>query len=138
VDHRLTPKMRVAILAIVEDNKSLAEAAKVAGLMQDAIRKAMKSNTAAREFYASELKAPLYCAEGEGGARASGGKRADSGRQRRAAGFTILIVDARSFQQPIDVIPLNGVPRLSRRDRKQIEWLMIASGAYSRAGRQAQ
>ena len=32
VDHRLTPKMRVAILAIVEDNKSPAEAAKVAGL----------------------------------------------------------------------------------------------------------
>jgi hypothetical protein len=32
VDHRLTPMMRVAILAIVEDNKSPAEAAKVAGL----------------------------------------------------------------------------------------------------------
>jgi hypothetical protein len=63
IDHRLTPKMRVAILAIVEDAKSPAEAAKAAGLTPDAIRKAMKGNAAAREFYSSELKALLYCAK---------------------------------------------------------------------------
>jgi hypothetical protein len=63
VDHRLTPKMRVAILAIVEDGKSPADAAKAAGLTHDAIRKAMKGNSAAREFYQAELKALLYCAK---------------------------------------------------------------------------
>ena len=56
-DHRLTPKMRVAILAIVEDNKPRAEAAKIAGLTDDAVRKGMKDNPVAREFYTSELRA---------------------------------------------------------------------------------
>src|SRR6476661_2368773 len=44
VDHRLTPKVRIAILAIVEDDKSTAEAAAVAGLTSSAIRKAMRDN----------------------------------------------------------------------------------------------
>jgi hypothetical protein len=44
VDHRLTPKVAIAIRAIVEDNLSRAEAAKVAGLTDDAVRKAMKDN----------------------------------------------------------------------------------------------
>ena len=61
VDHRLTPKMRVTILAIVVDGKSMADAAAAAGLTKDA--KAMKGNPAAREFYMSELKALLHCAK---------------------------------------------------------------------------
>jgi hypothetical protein len=62
VDHRLTPKVRIAILAIVEDGKTIAEAATVAGLTKDAIRKAMRDNSAARDFYVSELGALIYCA----------------------------------------------------------------------------
>jgi hypothetical protein len=49
--------MRVAILAIVEDNKPRAEAAKIAGLTDDAVPKGMKDNPVAREFYTSELRA---------------------------------------------------------------------------------
>jgi hypothetical protein len=47
----------------VPRNKSRAEAAKLAGLTEDAIRKAMKDNSAAREFYMGELKALLHCAK---------------------------------------------------------------------------
>jgi hypothetical protein len=46
--HRPTPKMRAAILAIVEDGKPRAEAAKLAGLTDDAVRKGMKDNPAER------------------------------------------------------------------------------------------
>src|ERR1700723_1997484 len=63
VDHRLTPKMRIAILAVVEDGKSRADAAKLAGLTDDAVRKAMRDNSAAREFYNSELKALMHLAK---------------------------------------------------------------------------
>src|SRR5260221_10937488 len=65
VDHRLTPKVRIAILAIVEDGKSVAEAAAAAGLTKDAIRKAMRDNSAAREFYMSELRALIHCAKAQ-------------------------------------------------------------------------
>jgi hypothetical protein len=127
VENKLTPKMRVAILAIVEDNKSRAEAAKIAGLTPDSIRKAMKGNAAAREFYTSELKALLYCAKAKAahalineltGSNAAARVAAartllEENIQSPAAnnmpqvpGFAILIADARSFQPPIDVTPL--------------------------------
>jgi hypothetical protein len=83
----------------------------VAGLTEDAVRKAMKDNTAARDFYASELKALMHC-EGEGGSRAdrgarrpeccgprcrrshaAGGKRPNAGRQRHAAGARLCNPD---------------------------------------------
>jgi hypothetical protein len=60
IDHRLTPKMRAAIVAMVEDGKTVEEAAEVAGLTPLAIYKAMK-NPPAREFYASELRSLLHC-----------------------------------------------------------------------------
>jgi|HubBroStandDraft_3_1064219.scaffolds.fasta_scaffold445656_2 hypothetical protein len=59
-DHRLTPKMRVAILAIVKDNKSRAEAAKVAGLTEDAVREALMHCAKAKAAHAliKELDGP--------------------------------------------------------------------------------
>jgi hypothetical protein len=62
-DHRLTPKVRIAIEAIVQDNLSRAEAAKLAGLTDDALRKAMKGNPVAREFYTSEVRALMQFAK---------------------------------------------------------------------------
>jgi hypothetical protein len=100
VDHRLTPKIRIAILAIVEDNAPRAHAAKLAGLTDDAVRKAMKDNPAAREFYTNEVRAlmqfakakaaharrPERCGPRRGRAHDPGGQRAISGGQQHAAG----------------------------------------------------
>ena len=61
-DHRLTPKMRVAILAIVEDNKSRAEAAKSRS-DDDAVRKSMRDNSATCDFYMSEVRALMNFAK---------------------------------------------------------------------------
>jgi hypothetical protein len=63
VDHRLTPKMQIAIQAIVEENLSRAEAAKRAGLTDDAVRKGMRDNAAVRAFYTSEVKALMSFAK---------------------------------------------------------------------------
>jgi hypothetical protein len=131
VDHRLTPKVRIAILAIVEDNKSIAEAAAVARLTTSAIRKAMRDNSAARDFYVSELRALLHCAkakavhalinelDGENAAaRVAAARTLLEDHDKTSAGnnlpqvpgFAILISDARSSPQPIDVTPVNGLP----------------------------
>ena len=131
VDHRLTPKVRIAILAIVEDNKSVAEAAAVARLTTSAIRKAMRDNSAARDFYVSELRALLHCAkakaahalinelDGENAAARVAAARtlledhdktSAGNNMPQVPGFAILIADARSSPQPIDVTPLNGLP----------------------------
>jgi hypothetical protein len=131
VDHRLTPKMRIAILAIVEDNKPRAEAAKIAGLTDDAVRKAMRENAASRAFYASEVKALMNFAKAKAahtlikeldGPNASARVAAartlleenatpsGTGNMPQVPGFAILIADARSSQQPINVTPLNGPP----------------------------
>ena len=64
IDHRLTPKVRAAIVAMVEDGKSVEEAAEVAGLTPSAIYKAMK-NPPAREFYTAELRQLLHCAKAQ-------------------------------------------------------------------------
>jgi hypothetical protein len=131
VDHRLTPKVRIAILAIVEDGKTIAEAATVAGLTKDAIRKAMRDNSAARDFYVSELRALIYCAKAKAAhalikeldgpnaaARVAAARTIMENSDGTSAGnnmpqvpgFAILIADTRSSQQPIDVTPLNGLP----------------------------
>jgi hypothetical protein len=117
VDHRLTPKVRVAILAIVEDGKSRAEAAKLAGLTDDAVRKAMRDNTAAREFYVSEVRALMTFAKASAvrtlikeldgpnaAARVAAARtiledneRAPAGNNMpQVPGFAILIADART------------------------------------------
>jgi hypothetical protein len=58
----------------VEDNLPRAEAAKLAGLTDDAVRKAMRDNAAARSFYASEVKALMNFAKAKA-ARADQGAR---------------------------------------------------------------
>ncbi len=123
--------MRIAILAIVEDGKSPAAAATAAGLTKEAIRKAMRDNSAARDFYTSELKALMYCAKAKAAhalikeldgpnaaARVAAARTLLEDNDKTSAGnnmpqvpgFAILIADARSSQQPIDVTPLNGLP----------------------------
>jgi hypothetical protein len=130
VDHRLTPKMRIAILAIVEDNLSRADAAKIAGLTDDAVRKAMRDNAASRAFYASEVKALLNFAKSKAAhtliaeltgtnaaARVTAARaileenpQASAGNaMSQVPGFAILIADARTVQQPIDITP-RGLP----------------------------
>src|SRR5258708_40373294 len=122
--------MRLAILAIVEDGKSPAAAAPAAGLTKEAIRKAMRDNSAARDFYTSELKALMYCAKAKAAhalikeldgpnaaARVAAARTLLEDNDRSAGnnlpqvpGFAILIADARLSQQPIDVAPVNGLP----------------------------
>ena len=52
VDHRLTPKMRVAIESIVQNNATREEAAKLAGLTADAIYRARQPATTCRRCLA--------------------------------------------------------------------------------------
>jgi hypothetical protein len=138
VDHRLTPKMRVAILAIVEDNKSRVEAGKVAGLTESAIRKAMRDNSAAREFYANEVKALLRFAKAKAAHALIAELDGPNAAARVAAarsilednatapagngmpqipGFAILISDARSSPHPIDITPLKALAPRPQADR---------------------
>jgi hypothetical protein len=119
VDHRLTPKIRTAILAIVEDGKTRVEAAKLAGLTDDAVRKAMKDNPAARDFYMSEVRALMQFAKAKAAhalikeldgpnaaARVAAARTILEDNERSPAGnnmpqvpgFAILIADARSAQ----------------------------------------
>jgi hypothetical protein len=126
VDHKLTPKMQIAILAIVEDNKSRAEAAKLAGLTDDAVRKAMRDNSAARAFYASEVKALMNFAKAKAAhalikeldgpnaaARVAAARtlleendRAPAGNNMpQVPGFAILIADARAQAIPVGPVP---------------------------------
>jgi hypothetical protein len=126
VDHRLTPKMRAAILAMVEDGKTVEEAAKVAGLTSSAIYKSMK-HPPAREFYTAEVRALLHCTKhlaahalirelkGDNAAARVAAARtllADDATKApiatgmpQAPGFSILIVDGRAQHQVIDVRP---------------------------------
>jgi hypothetical protein len=92
-----------------------------------AVRKAMRDNAAARAFYASEVKALMNFAKAKAAhsiikeldgpnaaARVAAARtllekndRAPAGNHMpQVPGFAILIADARSFQQPIDLAPL--------------------------------
>jgi predicted DNA-binding protein YlxM (UPF0122 family) len=62
VEHRLTPKVKAAIEAMVEDGLSVEEAAKSAGLTRSALYKAMRHQPA-MSFYAAEVKALQTCAK---------------------------------------------------------------------------
>jgi hypothetical protein len=128
-DHRLTPKMRVAILAIVEDNKPRAAAAKLAGLTDDAVRKGMRDNSAVRAFYSAEVRALMNFAKAKAAhtlikeldgnnaaARVAAARTLleeapqamAASNMPQAPGFAILIADQRSqaMPLPIDVTPL--------------------------------
>lgn len=115
VDHRLTPKIRIAILAIVEDNAPRAHAAKLVGLTDDAVRKAMKDNPAAREFYTNEVRALMQFAKAKAahalikeldGPNAAAARTILEDNERSPAannmpqvpGFAILAADTRSPQ----------------------------------------
>jgi hypothetical protein len=134
VDHRLTPKIQTAILAIVEENKSRTEAAKIAGLTDDAVRKAMRDNPAARAFYAAEVKALMNFAKAKAAhalineltgsnaaARVAAARTLLEENDRAPAsnsmpqvpGFAILIADTRAAQPTLDIMPLNGLPALA-------------------------
>jgi hypothetical protein len=94
VDHRLTPKMRAAIVAMVEDGKTVEEAAEVAGLTPRAIYYAMK-NPPAREFYVSELRSLLQCTKHLAAHALIRELKGDNAAARVAAARTLLADDER-------------------------------------------
>jgi hypothetical protein len=104
VDHRLTPKMRAAIVAMAEDGKTVEEAAEVAGLTPSAIYKAMK-NPPAREFYTSELRQLLHCAKHLAAHALIRELKGDNAAARVAAARTLLAEDERKA-------PAQGMPQM--------------------------
>jgi len=99
--------------------KHVAEAAKIAGLTEDAIRKAMRDNGAVREFYSSQIKALMTFAKAKAAhtlikeldgsnatARVAAARiilednaTAPAGNNMpQVPGFAILIADARATQ----------------------------------------
>jgi hypothetical protein len=97
----------------------------MAGLTDDAVRKAMKDNPAARAFYMSELKALLHCAKAKAAhdgpnaaARVAAARTLLEENERTPAGnnmpqvpgFAILIADARAQALPVTPV-LNQISR---------------------------
>jgi hypothetical protein len=104
VDHRLTPKMRVAIVAMVEDGKTVEEAAEVAGLKPRAIRAAMKTPPG-RELYKTELQSLLTCAKALAAHALIRELKGDNAAARVAAARTLLAEDERKA-------PAQGMPQM--------------------------
>ena len=94
VAHRLTAKMRKAIIAMVEDDLSVEEAAKSAGLTRNAIYEAMK-HPPAREFYVSELRALQHCAKHLAVHTLMRALKGDNANASVAAARTLLADDAK-------------------------------------------
>jgi hypothetical protein len=92
VDHRLTPKMRAAIVAMVEDGLTVAEAAIAAGLKPRAIRTAMKTPPG-RELYKTELQSLLTCAKAQAAHALIRELKGDNAAARVAAARTLLADD---------------------------------------------
>jgi hypothetical protein len=127
VDNKLTPRMRIAIAAIVEDNLPRKEAAKIAGLSDDAVRKAMRDNLAARTYYTASVRQLIEFTKARAvhtlikemsgnnaTARVAAARTLleeapqamTAGNMPQAPGFAILIADQRSQAVPIDITPL--------------------------------
>jgi hypothetical protein len=104
VDHRLTPKMRTAIVAMVEDGLTVDEAAQVSGLTPWAIYKAMK-NPPVREFYTSEVRALLHCTKHLAAHALIKELSGDNAAARVAAARTLLAEDDRKA-------PAQGMPQM--------------------------
>jgi hypothetical protein len=104
VDHRLTPKMRAAIVAMVEDGLTVAEAAVAAGLKPRAIRTAMKTPPG-RELYKTELQSLLTCAKAQAAHALIKELRGDNAAARVAAARTLLAEDERKA-------PAQGMPQM--------------------------
>jgi hypothetical protein len=102
VDHRLTPKVRVAITAMVEDGLTVEEAATAADLTPSAIYKAMK-HPPAREFYMSELRMLLHCAKAQAAHALIKELKGDNAAARVAAARTLLADDDK--RQPAQGMP---------------------------------
>jgi hypothetical protein len=104
VEHRLTPKVRAAIIAMIEDSLTVEEAAAVAGLTRDAIYKAMR-NPPVREFYTSELRALLHCTKHLAAHALIRELKGDNAAARVAAARTLLAEDDRKA-------PAQGMPQM--------------------------
>jgi hypothetical protein len=104
VDHRLTPKMRAAIVAMVEDGKTVEETAEVAGLKPRAIRTAMKTPPG-REPYKTELQSLLTCAKAQAAHALIRELKGDNAAARVAAARTLLAEDERKA-------PAQGMPQM--------------------------
>jgi hypothetical protein len=120
----LSPKVQVAILEIVENNTPRVEAAAIAGLTVNILRKAMRGNPAAIAFYNNAVRELLTFAKARAAhtlikeldgpnaaARVAAARTilednatAPAGGLPQVPGFAILIADARAVQ-PIDITP---------------------------------
>jgi hypothetical protein len=96
--------MRTAIVAMVEDGKSVEEAAEVAGLTPRAIYYGMK-NPPAREFYVSELRSLLHCTKHLAAHALIRELKSDNAAARVAAARTLLADDERKA-------PAQGMPQI--------------------------
>lgn len=94
VDHRLTPRIKVAILAMVEDGKTVEEAAAAADLTTSAIYKAMKHQPS-QEFYVSSLRELLRCSKHLAAHALIRELKGDNAAARVAAARTLLADDAK-------------------------------------------
>lgn len=123
VEHTLTPRMRVAIIALVETGKDMDAAAAEAGLTAGAIYRALK-RAPVREFYLAELKLLLTAAKARAAHALIRELTGDNAAARVSAartlletdksphisagmpqmpGFSILVIDGRAQQKTIDV-----------------------------------
>lgn len=126
---RLTPKIRAAIISIVEEGKRIDEAAALAGLTTRAVYKALTHGTV-QQFYVDELKAlrtllkaralNVLAHEMEHGTNAAArvaaartvlqetdGAPVDS-RMPQQPGFSFLVIDARG--SPQSALPIGNSP----------------------------
>jgi len=102
--HKLSPKVRIAIVAMVEDGLPVSEAAAVAGLTRAAIYAALK-NPPAREFYISELRALLNCTKHLAAHALIKELKGDNAAARVAAARTLLAEDEKKA-------PAQGMPQM--------------------------
>lgn len=95
VAHHLTPRMRTAIAAMVEDGKSIEEAAAVAELTTSAIYKALK-NSAVREFFFESMKPLRIAAKAQALHALIAEMKGPNAAARVAAARTLLEDDAKA------------------------------------------
>jgi hypothetical protein len=132
VEHKLTPRMREAIIALVETGKDMEAAAAEAGLTPGAIYRALKT-APAREFYNAELKLLLTAAKAKAAHALIRELDGDNAASRVAAarmlleadksphisagmpqvpGFSILLVDGRAQQTALPAGTVVTVPAI--------------------------
>jgi hypothetical protein len=95
VDHRLTPKMRAAITAMVEEGKTIEEAAAAAELTSRAIYKALLNSTV-REFFFDSMKPLRIAAKAQALHALIAEMKGPNAAARVAAARTLLEDDAKA------------------------------------------